>query len=375
MSNLNKLEEVEMLPLSNDYVFKRIFGKGGNEKILKSLLEAILKINIQKIELKNPEIPKETINEKLSILDIKAEINDNTMIDIELQVGNTVAIERRLVVYNAKMIAGEIKVSEKYQKAKDTIVICIINDNVVKRNAYLSLAMLKYEKTEEIRYVNIGYEKEEEYLTDMVKYYIIELPKFKKKKPKVADLLEKWLYVIGGDQKMMEEYKKENEEIKEAIEQLKEMSADEYERELYEIRERSRLTYNTEMNEARRKGLAEGKVEEKKEIAKLVILNEKNEILKIHDIAIGGTNFAEIGMKDVLSEPIKMKAPKIILVHNHPTGDCTPSKSDITITERLYDAAQLLGIKLLDHIVIGDMNYTSIFSEMISDKSSEKDVK
>ena len=224
MSNLNKLEEVEMLPLSNDYVFKRIFGKGGNEKILKSLLEAILKINIQKIELKNPEIPKETINKKLSILDIKAEINDNTMIDIELQVGNTVAIERRLVVYNAKMIAGEIKVSEKYQKAKDTIVICIINDNVVKRNAYLSLAMLKYEKTEEIRYVNIGYEKEEEYLTDMVKYYIIELPKFKKKKPKVADLLEKWLYVIGGDQKMMEEYKKENEEIKEAIEQLKEMS-------------------------------------------------------------------------------------------------------------------------------------------------------
>ena len=141
MSNLNKLEEVEMLPLSNDYVFKRIFGKGGNEKILKSLLEAILKINIQKIELKNPEIPKETINKKLSILDIKAEINDNTMIDIELQVGNTVAIERRLVVYNAKMIAGEIKVSEKYQKAKDTIVICIINDNVVKRNAYLRLAM------------------------------------------------------------------------------------------------------------------------------------------------------------------------------------------------------------------------------------------
>ena len=258
MSNLKKSKEVDMLPLSNDYVFKRIFGKGGNEKILKSLLEAILKINIQKIEIKNPEIPKESIEEKLSILDIKAEINENTIVDIELQVGNTTAIERRLVVYNAKLIAGEIKVSEKYQTAKDTIVICIINDNVVKRNAYLSLAMLKYEKTEEIRYVNMGYEKEEEYLTDMVKYYIIELPKFKRKKPKVADLLEKWLYVIGGDQKMMEEYKKENEEIKEAVEQLKEMSADEYERELYEIRERSRLTYNTEMYEAKRQGILEG---------------------------------------------------------------------------------------------------------------------
>ena len=110
----------------------------------------------------------------------------------------------------------------------------------------------------------MGYEKEEEYLTEMVKYYIIELTKFKKKKPKIADLLEKWLYVIGGDQKMMEECKKENEEIKEAVEQLTKMSADEYERELYEIRERSRLTYNTEINEARR----EGEKCSKKEIAK-----------------------------------------------------------------------------------------------------------
>ena len=276
MSNISKLKEVDMLPLSNDYVFKRIFGKGGNEKILKSLLEAILKINIQKIEIKNPEIPKEAIDEKLSILDIKAEINENTLIDIELQVGNTTAIERRLIVYNAKLIAGDIKVSGEYKNAKDTIIICIVNDNILKRNAYFSLAMLKYEKTEEIRYVNMGYEKEEEYLSNMLKYYIIELPKFKKKKPKVADLLEKWLYVIGGDRKMMEEYQKENEEIKEAVEQLTEMSADEYERELYEIRERSRLTYNTEMNEARRKGLEEGeakgieegKKQNKKEIAK-----------------------------------------------------------------------------------------------------------
>ena len=264
MSNSKKQKEVDMLPLSNDYVFKRIFGKGGNEKILKSLLEAILKINIQKIEIKNSEIPKEIIDEKLSILDIRAEINADTIVDIEMQVGNTVAINRRLVVYNSKLIAGDIKVSEEYKNAKDTIVICIINDTIVKRNTYLSLAMLKYEETEEIRYVDMGYQEEEEYLTKMNKYYIIELPKFKRKKPKVADLLEKWLYVIGGDQKMMEEYKNENEEIKDAVEQLKEMSADEYERELYEIRERSRLTYNTEMNEARRKGIEEGK----KEIAK-----------------------------------------------------------------------------------------------------------
>ena len=226
MTNTQSNKKVDMLPLSNDFVFKRIFGRDGNQKILKSLLEAILKIKIQKVVLKNPEMPKATIDEKLSILDIKAEINEDTIVDIEIQVGNVAALERRLVVYDAKLITGDLKVSETYQNAKDTIVICIVNNEIIKRNAYLSVAMLKYLETEKIRYVDRGYDKEDEYLTDMVKYYIIEIPKFKEKKPKVADLLEKWLYVIGGNREMMEEYKKEEGEIKEAIEQLEEISAD-----------------------------------------------------------------------------------------------------------------------------------------------------
>lgn len=105
---------------------------------------------------------------------------------------------------------------------------------------------------------------------------------------------------------------------------------------------------------------------EKREIAKLIILNNKNQIIKITNIAIGGTNFANIEVKDILSDPIKMKAPKIILVHNHPSGDSTPSKSDIKFTERMIEITSMLGIELLDHIVIGDMEYTSIFSQMIA---------
>lgn len=104
---------------------------------------------------------------------------------------------------------------------------------------------------------------------------------------------------------------------------------------------------------------------QKKEIVKIVILNNKNEILKIKDVAVGGTNFAAISIKDILEEPIKMKAPKIILVHNHPSGDATPSEQDVKFTEQLYDATALLGIQLLDHLVIGNKTYTSIFSKMI----------
>ena len=56
-----------------------------------------------------------------------------------------------------------------------------------------------------------------------------------------------------------------------------------------------------------------------------------------------------------------MGAPRIILVHNHPSGDPTPSKSDIIVTEKLIQASKLMGIEILDHIVIGYNKYESIF--------------
>ena len=102
---------------------------------------------------------------------------------------------------------------------------------------------------------------------------------------------------------------------------------------------------------------------EKREYVKLFLLNNKNEILKNIDTAIGGTNFANVNMKEIIGEALKIKAPKIILVHNHPTGDPTPSKADITFTDRLYNAAKMFDIELIDHIVIGNMNFKSIFAE------------
>lgn len=101
---------------------------------------------------------------------------------------------------------------------------------------------------------------------------------------------------------------------------------------------------------------------EKREIAKVIILNSKNVIIKMIDISLGGVNFAYLEPKDVLAEAIKIQAPKIILVHNHPSGDSKPSKSDYNVTDRIYEAAELMGIVLLDHIIIGDDDYTSLLS-------------
>ena len=102
---------------------------------------------------------------------------------------------------------------------------------------------------------------------------------------------------------------------------------------------------------------------EKRELVKLIILNIKNNILKIVDLGIGGTNFAYIQPKDVLLEAIKTNAPKIILVHNHPSGTPTPSKQDLAITKRIEECSKMFGIELLDHIVIGSLGYESIFSK------------
>ena len=98
---------------------------------------------------------------------------------------------------------------------------------------------------------------------------------------------------------------------------------------------------------------------EKKEILKLILLNNKNIIQKIIDIATGKDHVLVFDIKQILSEPIKLQIPKIVLVHNHPSGNSMPSKEDIQATKRIQASCELMGIQLLDHIVIGDGEYHS----------------
>lgn len=102
----------------------------------------------------------------------------------------------------------------------------------------------------------------------------------------------------------------------------------------------------------------------KEEVVKVAVLNSVNEILKIEDVAKGTVNIVDIPIKDILYEPIRMKAPKFILVHNHPSGKPIPSKEDIIYTEKINKMAEVIGIEMLDHLIIGNMKYTSIFTQI-----------
>lgn len=108
---------------------------------------------------------------------------------------------------------------------------------------------------------------------------------------------------------------------------------------------------------------------EKREIIKLILLNSKNLIIRMKNVSIGSTNQALIDIKDILQEAIICGAPKMILVHNHPSGDSNPSKEDINTTRNILEISRILGIQLLDHIVIGDGNFTSIFRKMYIDNN------
>ena len=101
---------------------------------------------------------------------------------------------------------------------------------------------------------------------------------------------------------------------------------------------------------------------EKNEIVKILILNTKNIVQKIVDISIGNTSSAPIERKRIFEEILKTGMSTFILVHNHPSGDVTPSMNDIQTTKEIKMGAELLGLKLLDHIIIGDGKYKSILS-------------
>lgn len=101
---------------------------------------------------------------------------------------------------------------------------------------------------------------------------------------------------------------------------------------------------------------------QKQEQMKLLMLNTKTKLIGEADISKGTVNASLVSPRELFIEALNQEAVSIILVHNHPSGDPTPSKSDILLTKRVKDAGDLIGIELLDHIIIGNNCYIS-FSE------------
>ena len=76
-------------------------------------------------------------------------------------------------------------------------------------------------------------------------------------------------------------------------------------------------------------------------------------MLSIQEIYVGNVNSSMVRLAEVLRPAVRDNAPSVIIVHNHPSGDPTPSPEDVSVTKELLDAGKLMGVELLDHLVIG----------------------
>jgi DNA repair protein RadC len=92
-------------------------------------------------------------------------------------------------------------------------------------------------------------------------------------------------------------------------------------------------------------------------------LDTRNHLINIHMISIGSLDSSVVHPREVFKEAISSSAASVIFVHNHPSGDPTPSEDDIKLTRRLFEVGEITGIEVLDHIVICDKAYLSMKSK------------
>lgn len=108
-----------------------------------------------------------------------------------------------------------------------------------------------------------------------------------------------------------------------------------------------------------------------KEYLAVAFLNTKNVVIESKIISIGTLNSSIVHPRDVMKEAIVLDSHSIMLSHNHPSGDPSPSREDKSITQRIAEAGQILGIKLLDHIITGRDEYYSFREEDINSLLAE----
>lgn len=246
---------------TNDFIFKKIFGENKNAELLKDLLESILTdIKIYKVEVnKDISLERKMLTDKLGILDVIATLNDNTKVNIEMQVKNYYNTVERSLFYGTGIYHENLDSGEDYRDIPHSISIWITDYNVFEDGPFHERARLKRDFENKI-------------LTEKLQLHYIQLPKFKEKCKRISSKLEEWLTFIINEN--MEAIKmSENENIKKAEEEFEYLTGDEETKRLAYLREKAIRDEMAAMTKARR----EGKEENQKDVAKKM-LAEKMDI-------------------------------------------------------------------------------------------------
>ena len=261
------MKNVKTLSPKLDVVFQALFGEVGNESITKGFLETILERKIDSIDLsKNPILRREFKDEKLGVLDIIAKLDKNEICNIELQIVDKKNIIERILYYWSRLYSRQIKSGEDYKILQKAIVILITD--------------FKIENLEELDYHSRWKIMEDKQgkkiiLTQKLEIDIIELPKIIGKEKEQDNLLD-WLYFLENPKsERVTEKMKENENLKEAVKKLDNLSEDEKMQRIADLRQKAimdeKAIYEKGLEVGIEKGIMEGSQKEKIEIAKKML--------------------------------------------------------------------------------------------------------
>lgn len=266
-------EKRKLLSPKLDVIFQALFGEVGSERITKKFLEAILDKKLEEVDLsRNIVLRRENLEDKMGVLDVFVKINQEEYCNVEMQMIEKDKLIERILYYWSRIYGRNLKSSQDYIELKKTIGVLIVNFEIKK------LKELGYHSKWKI----IEEEKRKLILTEDLEIHIIEIPKiYNIKEKEQEEELVKWInFIENPESKKVEEYMKENKELKEAKEKLKVMSEDEKMQILAELRLKAirdekaveRFGYNQGMENGIEKGIKQGKkagkIEGIKEMAK-----------------------------------------------------------------------------------------------------------
>lgn len=100
--------------------------------------------------------------------------------------------------------------------------------------------------------------------------------------------------------------------------------------------------------------------EQSEEYLYMICMNVKNVITSVFELSHGNVNSSVVGVREMYQKALLANAVNIIVMHNHPSGDPSPSREDVEVTKRMVEAGKIIGIDILDHLIIGDKSYTSL---------------
>ena len=99
---------------------------------------------------------------------------------------------------------------------------------------------------------------------------------------------------------------------------------------------------------------------ETEEYLYMICMNNKNVITSVFELSHGNVSSSIFSVREIMQKALLANAVSIAVMHNHPSGDPTPSTPDVDVTKKLIEAGDLIGIRVLDHIIVGDIRYTSL---------------